>query len=1123
MSLPADETFSYYMNRYASDTRMIDTVLKINDIDNIINVIGTVLLDNVATNETYSNLSTIAFLSVSGCEFGNTEIFSLPNSITVGAYDEVEFIYRDLLINIAGKGATYWESLGYSEGMLKFTRLGIGAFIFPLAGYYVDFSRLSTGNGSASRPWNMAQMDNYVSHNFTATTNIVNQYVADGDIVHIKGVGTPFGYNLFQPAATFSGTVTFKAWDLKAYGMYVFDTTNSSSDYYTIIKHTSTNSNVIVKDLCVIANDTSNAVLIPVGPISDPGVYSSIFKNCMFFSYKANISIIMDEDPVLRFYGCNILSLSSTVFALDGKDVDFFDCAIKSGITIGDVGTITMHKCEISIAEGDIDNTFGATLVFNSCLFESSAADMLPETVTALTFNKSMFLYSDYGFTVSGGGSIFWASNDFANGMYGENRAGIGMFYFYSVSPILQKTYHPIPTTECHEPDIQPRTFWDYISTFWNYLKQSDRNTIEGFWHGLWIVGSNLIKKATRLDEVAAPEGARTCVFDDYYEIKLGALNAIPLYPDPTEKGGSASIVPITQVLVGPSYNSDQEVSYNDLISITARDYYRFRDIGIGCYVVVKVKNDAIVDRFFKVKNMLSSEEDAGSDRYYLPATRSSTNTTSGLYMIELDNGNLEYIGNNSFSIHFTTGLAYSVGKEVLQVPNLQMSISGDSVDFEVNDDYTFINGIIEFNYDIFSNGVSHDQIAYCKKAPIIENFLYESYGEVTGVSDWKRFNHTPLSGKAAINAAIKSLQNTSNLDDYNRLMNVLYGLPVSPDDGEVVGVYESYGYEVINVSGSSVTVKLKDGFALSGLIQDGGGFWIDGKPSVQVSSIANRESGIITLFDASSVSIGDLMYLHLPNALAISSVEPSGGPGNPGSITVSASDHPDMFNHLTDMVQLLSNESGYPEVVVYGTNGSQGYGCDGTYHITDAETVGAGIVKFNIYNPSDDSEPLYNDFINDSVQTDQVNRGYLHIEWPTHKFILIYLKNIGRYYKAYLDAPIDTVLKRNDKVEKYQVLCRCVGAVKSDVFPAWNQFNVFKRFNGIDEDVCLVEGTYIIPYSQFGQYLPSSADIVEVEDDVIVDDDDEIVVDNNDIIETGDADILIIESGDQEDLIIED
>lgn len=99
---------------------------------------------------------------------------------------------------------------------------------------------------------------------------------------------------------------------------------------------------------------------------------------------------------------------------------------------------------------------------------------------------------------------------------------------------------------------------------------------------------------------------------------------------------------------------------------------------------------------------------------------------------------------------------------------------------------------------------------------------------------------------------------------------------------------------------------------------------------------------------------------------------------------------------------------------------------------------------------------------------------GFVHIPWLTHKYLLLHLED-GSLFKAYIDAPLDTIYDTGDFLNKYDQICRNVSVANRDMFPDWNKFDGFKRFNGLDLEGCILELINFNPYIDFGSYFPSS------------------------------------------------
>lgn len=876
--------------------------------------------------------------------------------------------------------------------------------------------------------------------------------------------------------------------------------------------------------------------------------------------------------------------------------------------------TIVINNLETNRPASDLAN---ATVVNSS--FEAAAPDNVPGPFYADNYNKFNFVYDDFGFVNAGRGSTYQTANGYPTGIGGAPRYGIGAFYFFV----------PVPNPEieprrneilCAEEETPGRTFWEYLSTFWNYLDTIDRESFEAFWYGLTQAGADLIKRAQRLLSTTAPENAWTCVLEDYYDVLIGPLHSKPIDLDPTIKSPNYIVRPIGAKLIEPLYDSGTNPIYRDVLRISATDYYKIREIGLGTYVVVQVKRENVSERYFKVYNILSSEEkydrpafaevnetinfeddpnvgrvgitakdytedvseynvlvttDDGSGtsviwavdslhikvdrtagetidqilaivntppaawamvtnrspkdldnfpiiietgvipddsikfndlpeyiyreenegRYYPPEGKkwnwfdgysasdgSVGDTAYGEwvdsfsnfnYIIEVE-GDLSYIEDESFTIHFTTGRTYDILSHINALPSLQNFIDPKlGVPLYDGRDYRFYNNTVEFFNDLFTNGQAvPDTYLYCPKASAIEHILFELYGTVVNVPRWQDYNYTNISGKAGINSLLKSLQNSSNRQDYERALNVYYGLPVSPERSDVLGLYESYGYKVMGITNNDVTLEIPENEELHQFIQPGGRFLIEGKTEVKISIVPDRPNGIVTLEDASSVDINDIFYVKLNNRFFVKNfyAEDLSVP-TPGYIDVYIPEGARAIQHVIDVLQTNTDDEQYPEILIYGTEGLDN-NYNGVYHITNATEAG-GVVRLTVYEKESVDNTVYNDYI--GVTTESVRAGFAHFSWPTHKFLHIYLET-QKYYKAYIDSPIDTIHDAGDVLNKYDIITRNVSVVDKTIFPGWVDFDHFRRFNGINLESDILEITYIVPGATFGKYFPSAS-----------------------------------------------
>jgi len=205
------------------------------------------------------------------------------------------------------------------------------------------------------------------------------------------------------------------------------------------------------------------------------------------------------------------------------------------------------------------------------------------------------------------------------------------------------------------EKDVDTN-LWGFLTTFWDYLVDKDRELFEGYWKGLRLATDDMANRATRFFNASAPETSEESPIDNYYEIQLGPMSSKPLMLDPTGNDKNYIIRPLGKVLVEPEYENDLTSIYNDMIKLSANDYYKIRDVGIGCYAIVKSDNKNIDDEYFKILNLLSSEEAIDRKQYaeityeqHVGGTTIPTPTIPDAWWVG-DNNSDDSIGSNNLT-----------------------------------------------------------------------------------------------------------------------------------------------------------------------------------------------------------------------------------------------------------------------------------------------------------------------------------------------------------------------------------------------------------------------------------------------------------------------------------------
>lgn len=597
--------------------------------------------------------------------------------------------------------------------------------------------------------------------------------------------------------------------------------------------------------------------------------------------------------------------------------------------------------------------------------------------------------------------------------------------------------------------------FWRYLSNFFNYLEDKSRDTWEFAWEGMTFIASEMSKQAARFLYSSSPERSYTSPTIDYYDLSIDVLKARPTNIDLTQYQGRYILLSKGIVKSNPTA-AGRETVYNDMIELGKSYYDAIRNIAVGQYLVIG-------DKYFNVLNTLSPTETG--DRLF------------DKYVIQLENANLSYIKEtDKISIYLTTGKVFKVGDDVIDVPRLYTRISDDTGKvFDKNVDYTFSEGYVEFNEDVIALGIiPNGSVIYGKEIPVIETNLFNSYGALVDVRSWKTYNNDNISAKAMINSLLKGLQNPSDAEEYKACLGLYYGMPVSPDNAYVVGLFESYDYVVTGINGVWVTVSLKTGSSLHQFVQPGTKFIIDGTDTIVSVRYSNTESDVISratgemkLNSVAGVSIGSILNIKLTNRLNLTQISKplTGGSYFKCPHHTAGGE----FNHISNYVNTNFTNK-YPEMLVYDSIK------DSYYHFVSCTKPVDGYVNFTVDDNANNEieEPRYNDYVDLVYGEDLiVNVGKLHMPWPTHKYLLLRLSD-DTLYKCYIDAPIDTIYETGDTVNKYQTLCRCIDITDQRIFSNWNEFGEFKRNNGIDPESNMLELIYTIPFAKYGFYFPN-------------------------------------------------
>ena len=611
---------------------------------------------------------------------------------------------------------------------------------------------------------------------------------------------------------------------------------------------------------------------------------------------------------------------------------------------------------------------------------------------------------------------------------------------------------------------IDTSGIWRYVSTFIGNMSDATKDMFEWFWEGIALASYSIQDAAFRFMEAAAPEQSRAAPVVDYYDITIDVTKAARLLLDPTDSGSRTNIIAFSTIK-GP-------ISRN-YIEISGSDYKLIRDTAIGKYCVISYDGSDPV--YYVIENLLGPDVSISDPRYY---------TT---YVIVLKDANLPIIKNQKVVLYITEGRSFQVGNDILDINEIWANITDGVIvegqkksRFYKDRDFKFSNGTIEFSEDLVGLGyVTNGDIIYARSVPVIEQNLFELFGNLVGISDWRSYGFDNIMAKVSIDGLVRAQQEPMITESRKLAFNIYYGLPVCPDTARVVGLYESYDYLIDNIDGNIITIHLDNLQTLHPFICRGAKLYCYAKTlEVQVSmnlDSIDRDTGTVKLYSSTGLVTGDVLNVRLNNRIKIlEAIKQSLSPTRLG------------INHWTDgsdlqhIVDILAQKitgiiTPRHEIVVYGSTPSGVI--DGVYHMTGVEIAAYNDthminVRLNdIDNPLDDLP--YNDFFNLPI-TDirTIVDGNTHIPWPTHKYVLVRFLD-GTLYRMYVDSPIDTFVDAGDTLQKYQPLCSCIDVMKNDTFPAWNEYDGFPMNNGIDSQSSIIEVMATIPYTAFGSYFP--------------------------------------------------
>lgn len=417
--------------------------------------------------------------------------------------------------------------------------------------------------------------------------------------------------------------------------------------------------------------------------------------------------------------------------------------------------------------------------------------------------------------------------------------------------------------------------------------------------------------------------------------------------------------------------------------------------------------------------------------------------------------GDLSYLKNNlNPKFYITTGKKFKIDNYVIDLPILTPHITKDVPFYTKDIEYTFYNNFIEFhnNPRLITTNVD---ILYSPKVDVIEYFLYELYGKLCSL-DWELYNYSNVTGKEAIRTIMQTLQNLSTTYDFDRSSNVYGGLPVSPYNGRVLGLYESYDYEIIEVDSINDAIKLKipENERLHFFFINGAAILINDKFEALIDNV-NHVLATMEVENIDRFKIGDIVNIKLPTNFKVKVMHDDNTEHEVPCIhTYCPFDFAGLLKTYSDIYEKITNER--PEVLVWNQKN-----INGIYHVMDAYIFTGGIpessdVLIEYYSAlgEDISSSALNGYAaryNDKWRHGEGEMAQVHFHWATHKFLLIHDPESEQVYRAYIDSPMDTIFNPDDVVQKGDVICRNINIFDENDFSNFTEFNKFIPTNSVN------------------------------------------------------------------------
>ncbi len=199
-----------------------------------------------------------------------------------------------------------------------------------LGDYYVNGSKIGTGDGTDENPWNYDQLRNYFDP--TITDALCNTYPIDDDIIHVKGIidnsiDRPI-FNIGRLAAGIS--ITIQAWDIANNGIWLVETAGISGDIIFIKESAGKYfDNITFRDFGLLKSTSGTIEVLDLDGTRTTDT-EILFKNSMIY---ATGDIVIENNDYTNFFGYGLtLYTGGDLFLIADSDthLSIYDAVIKA-------------------------------------------------------------------------------------------------------------------------------------------------------------------------------------------------------------------------------------------------------------------------------------------------------------------------------------------------------------------------------------------------------------------------------------------------------------------------------------------------------------------------------------------------------------------------------------------------------------------------------------------------------------------------------------------------------------------------------------------------------------------------------------------------------------------------